>query len=223
MPHLRETRGGRPKLGVSAVLTRDLAGARARRAKHRLMARGGSYRPGISPGTEPSVPRTVSWLRGEWPFELFGSAITRQVQRWVVERLRRGPLHVPRSRVSPGSSHLCQTGERTLPKENCGSRKKEQATRERGAGAGGAHLTFPIRRCTCRVMALPNNSNGDSPRSHESALGTLGSAPGKVAGWAVSGNARLCPRNSPQVGRSPATSPHSESNPGSRPSTTSSR
>jgi hypothetical protein len=158
MPHLRETRGGRPKLGVSAVLTRDLAGARARRAKHRLMARGGSYRPGISPGTEPSVPRTVSWLRGEWPFELFGSAITRQVQRWVVERLRRGPLHVPRSRVSPGSSHLCQTGERTLPKENCGSSKRAGPPRERGAGAGAADLTFPIRRSTCRAMALPNNS-----------------------------------------------------------------
>ena len=41
-------------------------------------------------------------------------------------------------------------------------------------------MTFPIRRSTCRVMALPNNSNGDAPRSHESALGTLGSVPGKI-------------------------------------------
>jgi hypothetical protein len=144
--------------------TWDLAGDRHERATHRLMARGGSYRPGtlpgtepsvpgpdlmarggsyrpgISPGTEPSVPRTVSWLRGEWPFELFGSAVPRQVQRWVVERLRRGPLHVPRSRVLPGASYLCQTGGRTLLKENCGSRKKEQAS---GRARGGCRWRSP--------------------------------------------------------------------------------
>ena len=39
--------------------------------------------PGTLPGTEPSVPRTDSWLRGESPFELVGNAITRQVERRI--------------------------------------------------------------------------------------------------------------------------------------------
>ena len=43
-----------------------------------------------------------------------------------------------------------------------------------------ACTTFPIRRSTCRVMALPNKSNCQPPRSHQSALGTLGSVPGEI-------------------------------------------
>jgi hypothetical protein len=71
-------------------------------------------------------------------------------------------------------------------------------TRERGTWRGPRRRRSTTHRCTCRVMALPNNSNGHSPRSHESVLGTLGSVPGKVPGWAVSGNAWLCPGEDPR-------------------------
>jgi hypothetical protein len=57
--------------------------------------------PGTLPGTEPSVPRTASWLRGESPFELVGSAITRQVQRRIGNVRSAPPAPAARSPGGP--------------------------------------------------------------------------------------------------------------------------
>ncbi len=64
----------------------------------------------------------------------------------------------------------------------------------------GAHMTFSIRRSTCRVLALPTNSNGDSPRSHEGVLGTLGSVPGEINRLIRAPRVRLCPRQGSRLG-----------------------
>jgi hypothetical protein len=143
--------------------TCGLTGDRAKRAKNRLMA---SRRTGCS--------------------NHFVGAMTRIAERRIenvcvpdpptcLVRAFHRVLPLPRAQGNPQQDKRAE-----------GSKEIRPPTGEAARRCRWQFLTFPIRRSTCRGMALPNNSNGDSPRRHESVLGTLGSVPGRATGRALS-------------------------------------